>query len=114
VAQELRLVAKLRTARERKRKTAGKCEGRKSWAEINPELVRQAKRLRRRSPKGHQRSLRDIARELEGLGYVNQHGKRFSAASVQSMLSLMKNGPSAEFAGRKDLASSVVQLSRWP
>jgi hypothetical protein len=30
------------------------------------------------------------------------------------MLSLMKNGPSAEFAGRKDLASSVVQLSRWP
>jgi hypothetical protein len=102
VAQELRLVAKLRTARERKRKTAGKCEGRKSWAEINPELVRQAKRLRRRSPKGHQRSLRDIARELEGLGYVNQRGKRFSAASVQSMLSLMKNGPSAEFAGRKD------------
>jgi hypothetical protein len=95
-------VAKLRTARERKRKTAGKCEGRKSWAEINPELVRQAKRLRRRSPKGHQRSLRDIARELEGLGYVNQRGKRFSAASVQSMLSLMKNGPSAEFAGRKD------------
>jgi hypothetical protein len=86
--------------RERKRKTAGKCEGRKSWAEINPELVRQAKRLRRRSSKGHQRSLRDIARELEGLGYVNQHGKRFSAASVQSMLGLMKNGSSAEFAGR--------------
>jgi DNA invertase Pin-like site-specific DNA recombinase len=65
--EKARLVAKLRTARERKRKTAGKCEGRKSWAEINPELVRQAKRLRRRSPKGHQRSLRDIARELEGL-----------------------------------------------
>ena len=27
-------------------------------------LVRQAKRLRRRSPKGHQRSLRDVATEL--------------------------------------------------
>ncbi len=51
--EKARLVAKLRTARERKRKTAGKCEGRKSWTEINPELVRQAKRLRRRSPKGH-------------------------------------------------------------
>src|SRR6266566_333278 len=44
--EKARLVAKLRTARERKRKTAGKCEGRKSWTEINPELVRQAKRLR--------------------------------------------------------------------
>jgi hypothetical protein len=39
-------------------------------------------------------------RALEDLGYVNQYGKRFSAASVQSMLGLMKNGPSAEFAGR--------------
>jgi len=61
-------------------------EGRKSHAESNPNLVREAKRLRRRSPKGHQRSLRDVAAELERLGYVNQRGKRFSAASVQSML----------------------------
>src|SRR5262249_30328447 len=30
-----------------------------------PNLVREAKRLRRRSPKGHQRSLRDVAVELE-------------------------------------------------
>ena len=35
---------------------------------INPELVRQAKGLRRRSPKGHQRSLRDVAAELAKLG----------------------------------------------
>lgn len=45
------LVAKLKAARDRKRAAAGKCEGRKSWAEINPDLVREAKRLRRRSPK---------------------------------------------------------------
>jgi len=32
----------------RDRTAAGKREGRKSWAEINPELVREAKRLRRR------------------------------------------------------------------
>jgi DNA invertase Pin-like site-specific DNA recombinase len=87
-------VAKLRGARERKRREVGKCEGRKSHAESNPDLVREAKRLRRRSPKGHQRSLREVATELERLGYVNQRGKRFSAASVQSMLGLMKNGPS--------------------
>jgi DNA invertase Pin-like site-specific DNA recombinase len=51
--EKARLVAKLKAARDRKRVAAGKCEGRKSWAEINPELVHEAKRLRRRSPKGH-------------------------------------------------------------
>jgi len=46
--EKARLVAKLKTARERKRLTTGKCEGRKSHAEINPEMVRLAKGLRRR------------------------------------------------------------------
>ena len=43
-----RLFELVATARERKRAAVGKCEGRKSCAEINPELVRQAKLLRRR------------------------------------------------------------------
>jgi hypothetical protein len=82
--EKARLVAKLKAARERKRAAspAHKCEGRKSWAEINPELVREAKRLRRRSPKGHQRSLREIAAELAKLGFLNKRGVMFSAASV--------------------------------
>jgi DNA invertase Pin-like site-specific DNA recombinase len=84
--EKARLVAKLRGARERKRAASGKCEGRKSWAEINPELVRQAKRLRRRSPKGHQRSLRDVASELAKLGFLNERGKPFSASSIASIL----------------------------
>jgi DNA invertase Pin-like site-specific DNA recombinase len=84
--EKARLVAKLRVARERKRMAAGKCEGRKRWAEINPELVREAKRLRRRSPKGHQRSLRDVAVELAKLGFLNERSTVFSASSVQSML----------------------------
>jgi virulence-associated protein VapD len=50
------------------------------------ELVREAKRLRRRSPKGHQRSLRDVASELAKLGFVNERGAVFSASSVQSMI----------------------------
>ena len=83
------LVAKLKAAWDRKRAAAGKCEGRKSWAEINPELVREAKRLRRRSPKGHKRSLRDVAAELAKLGFVNQRGAQFSASSVQSMLAAL-------------------------
>ena len=71
------LVSKLRGARERKKAATGKCDGRKSWAEINPELVHQANRLRRRSPKGHQRSLRDVAAELAKLGFVNERGVEF-------------------------------------
>ena len=68
--EKARLVAKLRAARERKRAAAGKCEGRKSHAELYPELVAEAKRLHRRSPKGHQRSLRDVAAELARLGFL--------------------------------------------
>jgi DNA invertase Pin-like site-specific DNA recombinase len=84
--EKTRLVAKLRAARERKRQAISKCEGRKNWAEINPELVREAKRLRRRSPKGHQRSLRDVAAELAKLGFVNQRGAEFSASSIASIV----------------------------
>ena len=78
--EKARLVAKLRAARERRRAATGKCEGRKAWAEINPELVREAKRLRRRSPKGHQRSLREVAAELAKLGFLNERRSQFSAA----------------------------------
>lgn len=80
------LVAKLKAARDRQRAANGKCEGRKSYAEENPELVATAKRLRRRSPKGHQRSLRDVAAELEKLGFVNERGVRFAAQSIAAML----------------------------
>jgi hypothetical protein len=61
----------------------GKCEGRKSHAEINPEMVQIAKGLRRRK---RNNSLRDIAADLAKRGYVNGNGKQFSAASVRSML----------------------------
>jgi DNA invertase Pin-like site-specific DNA recombinase len=86
--EKARLVAKLKAARERKRAASPihKCEGRKSWAEINPALALEAKRLRRRSPKGHQRSLREVAAELARLGFMNERGVMFSAASVQSIL----------------------------
>jgi DNA invertase Pin-like site-specific DNA recombinase len=58
--EKTRLVTKLRGARERVREVKGKCEGRKSYAERSPELVLAAKRLHRRSPKGHRRSLRQM------------------------------------------------------
>lgn len=79
-------VAKLRGARERKRREAGKCEGRKSHAERNPELVALVRQLRRRRLKGGQRSLREISAELAARGITNERGHAFSAASIASML----------------------------
>jgi DNA invertase Pin-like site-specific DNA recombinase len=79
-------VAKLRGARERKRREAGKCEGRKSHAERNPELVALAKRLHRQRPKGGRISLRAISAELAAQGFLNENGRPFAAASVKSML----------------------------
>jgi hypothetical protein len=48
--------------------------------------VREAKRLRRRSPKGHQRSPRDVAAELAKLGFINERGAEFSTSSIASMI----------------------------
>jgi hypothetical protein len=50
-------------------------------------LVIDAKRLRLRSRKGHQRSLRDVADELAQRGFVNERGAAFSTSSVSSMIS---------------------------
>jgi DNA invertase Pin-like site-specific DNA recombinase len=80
------LVAKLRGARERKRAVTGKCGGRKSHAEIRPEVVELVRSLRRKRPKGGQRSLQEIAAELERLGHVNSRGRPFSASAIASML----------------------------
>jgi DNA invertase Pin-like site-specific DNA recombinase len=78
-------VAKLRGARERKRREAGRCEGRKN-AERNPELVALAKRLHRQRPKGGRMSLRAISAELATQGFLNENGRPFAAASIKSML----------------------------
>jgi DNA invertase Pin-like site-specific DNA recombinase len=81
------VVAKLKGARERKRVITGKkVEGRKSHAEQNPELVALVRQLRRRRPKGGQRSLREISAELAMRGFMNERGNAFSAASISTML----------------------------
>jgi DNA invertase Pin-like site-specific DNA recombinase len=84
--EKKRLVLKLRSARERIREAGRKCEGRKSYAERDPALVLAAKRLHRRSPKGHRRSLRDIARELQAMGYSNKQRQPYSASCIRSMV----------------------------
>ena len=86
--EKARLVAKLKGARDRKSAELGRrIEGRKGYAETSPELVREAKRLARRSPRtGEKRSLRTIAAELAALGHRTGTGKPFSASQVKRLL----------------------------
>jgi hypothetical protein len=85
--EKTRLVKKLKAARDRKRNTNGKVEGRKSHAELRPEVVAEARRLARASPKtGERRSLRKIAKELAELGHINVNGHPYSAKSIRSMI----------------------------
>jgi DNA invertase Pin-like site-specific DNA recombinase len=83
-------VAKLKGARDRKRRSEGKCEGRKSYAERDPDMVALAKDLRGRDG---QMSLRDVAKELAAhrldrapQGYMTPSGKQYSASAIASML----------------------------
>ncbi|MCG7364369.1 recombinase family protein [Roseomonas sp. ACRSG] len=86
--EKANLVAKLRGARERKKAATGeKVEGRRGYADTNPDLVREARRLARKNPKtGKTRSLRDIAKELVKLGHKTAAGKEFSASQVQRLI----------------------------
>jgi len=80
------IVAKLAAARKRKRLATGKCEGRKTIAETNPEAVALAKRLARKKPKGGKLSLRAMSAELAAQGFLNERGKPFNPKSVAVML----------------------------
>ena len=75
------LVSKLRGARDRKRATGVKVEGRKSHAVLRPDVVALARQLHRK-----QLSLRGIADELFKLGHTTKHGKMFSSSAIASML----------------------------
>jgi DNA invertase Pin-like site-specific DNA recombinase len=80
------VVSKLKGARDRKRATGVKVEGRKNYAEINPEMVALAKKLRRYKVQGRKRNLRDIADELALAGFVTGTGKPYAAAAVVEMI----------------------------
>jgi hypothetical protein len=64
-----------------------KVEGRRSHAEARPEVVAEAKRLRRASPKtGERRSFREIAKQLASMGHLNERGQPYNAASIKAMI----------------------------
>ena len=81
------LVAKLKAARVRKRKETGRCEGRKPLAETNPDLVREARRLRRANPvTGKRKSYQRVANELFDLGFMTAKGKPYQQDFIYRML----------------------------
>jgi hypothetical protein len=80
------ILAKLKGARDRKKRETGKCEGRKSVAETSPATVALAKKLFRYHPKGQKRSLRDIAAEFETAGHITSAGTRYGSAAVRRMI----------------------------
>ena len=84
--EKAQLVSKLKVARERIRKETGKCEGRKSYQELDPQLVKEAKRLRRRNPvSGKQKPYIRVAKELYTMGYSTRSGKVFSCSQIQNL-----------------------------
>lgn len=62
------LVAKLHAARMRKRKKTGKCEGRKSYREVNSPVIPLIHHLRKKPKGGRRMSWRGVAEELNRRG----------------------------------------------
>ena len=80
------VVAKLKGARDRKRRETGKCGGRKSYVERSAAMVALAKKLARYPVNNRKRSLREIAAELEAQGHVAASGKPFGATAIARMI----------------------------
>ena len=81
------IVAKLKGARERKRAITGmKVEGRKSHAELRPELVALVRQLRRKSAEGRPTFAKGDCYGAYPARPCQRAWSAFSAASINSML----------------------------
>ncbi len=83
-------VLKLKSARDRKRLRDGKCEGRKGYSEIAPEIIEEIKRLRRK-PKGKKAmSFNRIAEVINEKGFLSATGKPFTGNNVSTLYHRIK------------------------
>jgi len=81
------IVSKLRSARDAKRAATGKCEGRKSHEEMNPNAVALARKLHRKNREtGKRMSLRKIAATMAKQGHIAASGNAYGPSAIQSML----------------------------
>ena len=79
--EKAQMVSKLKAARTRKREETGKCEGRKSYKELDPALAREAKQLRM---VGY--SLAKVGSMLFEQGYKTSSGKAFAPAQISRLI----------------------------
>jgi DNA invertase Pin-like site-specific DNA recombinase len=84
--EKRRLVRKLKVARDRKSKEAGKrIEGR-IGLKGTPEgraMIKEAKNLRRKPRNGKRKSLRKVSAELAEMGFTQEDGKPYSAMTIK-------------------------------
>jgi DNA invertase Pin-like site-specific DNA recombinase len=81
------LSKKLRKAREKIRATGKKVEGRKSYSELAPELVKEIRRLRRKPRnKGRRKTYAEIATILNERGIRTLTGKEFTHKTIYEIV----------------------------
>ena len=80
------LVLKLKAARDRKKAKAGKCEGRKSYHETNPDLLSEIKRLRRKPRNGKRLSLKKTIEALQEQGFKSDTGKKITLPILKNIV----------------------------
>jgi DNA invertase Pin-like site-specific DNA recombinase len=84
------IAARLGAARSRYKAKYGKCGGPPKTIEINMDLYKEVKRLRRVNPAtGKRRSYRNISMELAGNGYLDRFGRPMAAQTIKQ-ISLQK------------------------
>lgn len=79
-------VQKLRVARNRQRMKSGKCEGRKSYQELDPELISEIRRLRRKPRQGKRLSLQKTVDALNESGFTTATGKPFTLPTLKNII----------------------------
>jgi len=80
------VVAKLKAARDRIRKRTGKCEGRKSYQETDPELLEAVKVLRRKPRNGKRLSLQKTVDALTEQGFKTDAGKDITLMTLKNII----------------------------
>jgi DNA invertase Pin-like site-specific DNA recombinase len=80
------LVSRLRVSREKIRKDTGKCEGRKGYQELNPVILGEIKKLRRKQKGMKPLSYQKVSDILNERGYTTITGKPFDRFKVHSIV----------------------------
>ena len=85
-----KLVRRLKLARDRIKAETGKCGGRKKLSETQPDLLKTLLRLHRKPKKGYRKTYRQIADELNVMGFTTAKGNSITVAYVGNVLSRHK------------------------